>query len=418
MEFDLVIKNVWVEKPKLHRVDIGITNGLIASIQEEIHAEGCREIDGREGLASPPFVDPHTHLDKAFLRPEENISGTLDEAIWIMKENKLAILAEDFEDRVEQALRWALKNGTLMVRTHVDVSPSTSSKSVERMKRIKDRWQNLIDIQIVAFPQDGLMNQPGVDRHLKDSLLCGADLLGGIPAIEETELQQKKHIETVFEIAKEFNVDIDMHIDESDHASDRTLEMLADATLEAGWQGRVSAAHCCALAAYDDDYANDVMDKVKEADIHIISNATVNLAMQGRADSQPKRRGITRVKELLDKGINVTCGNDNLRDVFYPFGQADMLEAAFVMALAAQMTGLKEIEAVLDMPRQAAAKALRLNGYGIQLGNPANIVILDSVNPVDIFSSRSPERLVVRQGNLVSDTRLSTRFDLDRQTYV
>lgn len=410
MEFDLVIKNVWVEKPELRRVDIGITRGLITSIQDEIRVKGNQEINGTGSLASPAFIDAHTHLDKAFLKPEENISGRLDEAIRIMKDNKQAILTEDFEERVEKGLRWSLKNGTMTVRTHVDVTPSTGTESIARMIRIKERWRNLIDIQIVAFPQDGLIHQPGVVQYLKDSLRLGADLIGGIPAIEETETQQKKHIKTIFEIAKEFNVGIDMHIDESDRISDRTLEMLADATLDAGWQGRVYAAHCCALAAYDDTYANHVMEKVKEADIHIISNASVNLVMQGRDDFQPKRRGITRVKELIEKEINVTCGNDNLRDVFYPFGQADMLEAAFVMALAAQMTGREEIETVLNMPRQAAAKALGLDGYGVQIGNPANIVILDAINPVDILSSRSPERLVMRQGNIVSDTRVTTSF--------
>lgn len=407
MKFDLILRHVWIEKPKLFHGDIGIKNGLIASIKKEINESCYKELDCKDGLASPPFIDPHTHLDKALLKPRENVSGTLKEAINIMEENKSAILDQNFDTRVEKVLRWSISNGTMFIRTHVDVSPSVGIESIKRMKSIKEKWKDLIELQIVAFPQDGLIHQPGVFSLLEESLRNGADLLGGIPAIEKTIEDQRNHIRLIFNLAKKYNVDIDMHIDESDDPFDRTLELLADETIRENYHGRVTAAHCCALASYDDSYANLVIDKVKRANINIISNATVNLVLQGRKDSQPKRRGITRVKELLLKKVNVTCGNDNIRDVFYPFGQADMLEAAFVMALTAQMTGKEELKTVIDMPRYAAAKVLNLQSYGVELGKPANIIILTSNKPDVILSARKSNRVVIRKGRILSNLNVA-----------
>jgi cytosine deaminase len=240
----------------------------------------------------------------------------------------------------------------------------------------------------------------------------GADVVGGIPAIEDNRQDSKAHVEAVFEIASEFNYAIDVHVDETDDPSSRTLEMVAEATLRAGWEGRVSAAHVCALAAYDNAYAQQVIEKVAAARMTIITNPPVNLVLQGRHDHQPVRRGITRVKELLAAGVNVTCGNDNHRDVFYPFGKADMLEVAYVTALAAHMTSEQELQTVFDMPRFNAAKCAGIRDYGICAGGRANLVLLPVDTIVDALAMKPPRRAVIRDGRIICETMETTKMAL------
>ncbi len=408
MAYDLIIRNAKLEEHD-KTVDIAISGSDISIIKTFIPDQGKNEIDANGYLVSPPFIDPHTHLDKCYLQPEENISGTLGEAIRIMDSHKQQIL-EHFVQRVDRALTLALKNGTLFVRTHVDVNPEIGIRSIEEMAKIRERWIGLVDLQIVAFPQDGLVNKRGMLQIMRDAMRSGASIVGGIPAIETSDMDSRKHIDQLFEIAVEYNADVDMHIDETDSPNSRTLEMLSDVTIASGWQQRVSAAHCCSLAAYDDKYAAQVIEKVAQAGINIITNPHVNLFLQGRGDSQPVRRGITRVKELLDAGVNVACGHDNLQDIFYPFGQGDMLEVAFITSLAAHLSGRDGIRIVGKMPRQNAARILGLKDYGIQVGSPANIVIIPEYNLVDILANRSPRYAVIRQGKLVCQTFQKTDY--------
>jgi cytosine deaminase len=236
---------------------------------------------------------------------------------------------------------------------------------------------------------------------MKAAMRRGADLVGGIPAIEENPNKARMHIEKLFELATEFNRDVDMHIDETDNPASRTLEMLADITFDAGWQGRVSAAHCCSLSSYEDTYAKSVIQKVVQAQINIITNPQVNLVLQGRYDKQPIRRGITRVKELLSAGANVTCGQDNLQDVFYPFGNLDMLEVTFVAAITAQLTGEDEIRSAFNLPRYNAAKCLNLKDYGIMEGARANLVILPVSSVVEALAFKPPRSAVIRDGRVI-----------------
>src|SRR5262249_31588546 len=226
---------------------------------------------------------------------------------------------------------------------------------------------------------------------------------------ESSHVDSVRHIEIAFEIALNFNADIDMHVDDTDDPRARTLEVLADKTIENGWQGRVTAGHTCALAAYPDDYAAVVMDKVAKAKIHMIANPATNLMLQGRLDLQPVRRGITRVRELLDRGINVSFGQDCVCDTFYPFGRADPLEIAFLMAHAAHMSMPAQIETVFSMPTVAGAKVLRLERYGLKPGDSANAVIIDARDPEEAIRFQSPRRWVVRNGQILAETILSRK---------
>ncbi len=397
---NLLIRNVRV-KGSDDLVDISIKDEIILKIGSDLDMHSENEFDGTGYFAEPPFVDPHTHIDKAFLKPSPNVTGTLEEAIAIMQENKNVVFELDFDKRVEKALLLALLNGTLYLRTHVDVDKNNGSKSVEVLLKIKEQWKDYIDIQLVAFPQDGLAGNSEVKKYFRNALEIGADVIGGIPAIEGSNEASREHIDFLFQLADEFDKDIDMHIDESDDPDSRTLEMLAEATLRSGWQGRVAAAHCCALSAYPDVYAKKVIEKVAEAKMSIITNPLTNLVLQGRNDKHPVRRGITRVKELITGGINVSCGSDNLQDVFFPFGQCDMLEVAFVTCLAAHMTGVEEIDYVLNMTRENAASILGIKDYSLRENNAANLVLIPAKSNIDMISYKPTGRVVIRKGKII-----------------
>jgi len=406
---NLLINNVYLGN-FIDVVDIAINDGMILEIGPKLEYQTGNRLDGTGCLASPPFIDPHTHLDKVFIQPSPNQSGTLEEAIEIMQLSDKKIIGKKFDERVDKAITWALKHGTLFIRTHIDVDKVNATSSIEAMLKVKERWDGIVDIQIVAFPQDGLIKYPEVKEYIHRSVEIGADLVGGIPAIEDTPTSAQEHIDYIFQIAEEFNIDVDMHIDENDNPNSRTLEMLADTTIRAGWEGRVTATHCCALAAYPNDYAQKVIGKVAEANISIITNPMVNLVMQGRSDSQPIRRGITRVKELISAGVNVSCGNDNLRDVFFPFGKFDMLEVAYITSLTAQMTGSDEIKYVLNMPRNNAARILGLPSYGLHKGSVADMVLIPAESLVDLLGSKPPRKAVIRKGKIICESEEIVRM--------
>jgi cytosine/creatinine deaminase len=408
-ECHLSINNVYINNFS-EVVDIAIRDGKILEIGQNLNYQADHKFDGMGCLASTAFIDPHTHLDKAFIQPEINQSGTLEEAIKIIQHSAKNTIGEKFDERVDKAISWALKHGTLFIRTHIDVNNVNGTSIIEMMKKVKERWYGIVDIQIVAFPQDGLIKYPEIKEFIRQSIEIGADLVGGIPALEDTPLSARKHIDFIFKIAEEFNIDVDMHIDETDDPNSCTLEMLADETINAGWEGRVTAAHCCALAAYHDEYAWKVIDKVAKANISIITNPMVNLVMQGRNDPQPVRRGITRVKELIAAGVNVSCGNDNLRDVFFPFGKFDMLEVAYITSLTAQMTGSNEIDYVLNMPRNNAAKILGLTLYGLCEGCNADMVLIPAKSPKDLLASKSPRKAVIREGKIICESEEVVRM--------
>ena len=237
----------------------------------------------------------------------------------------------------------------------------------------------------------------------------GADVVGGMPFNEASRTDSAKHIDLAFAIAKRFDADIDMHVDETDDPEARTLEILAERTIGAGWEGRVTAGHTCALAGYQDDYANAVMDKVAKARLHMITNPATNLMLQGRLDSQPKRSGITRVRELLERGVNVSFGQDCVRDTFYPFGRNDPLEIALLAAHAAHMSLPRQIEQVFAMPTVGGAKVMRLKGYGLKPGDAADVVIIDAGSAAEAIRFQPPRRWVVKRGRVVAETALTTK---------
>jgi len=396
-----LIRNLRLEN-SVSPVDVHIQEGKIAAIGAGLPAQNCQELDAAGMLGSPLFIDPHPHLDCAFLIEPTNQSGTLLEAIEINARIKASRTPEDIYAKACRALQLAVQNGAGWVRNHGDIDTVSGLKLLYPALEAREKFRDLVEMQIVAFPQLGLIADPGSDELIREAMRNGAQVVGGMPHAEASPADAALQIEQLFQIAEEFDADIDMHVDETDDPDSRTLEMLADATLRHAYQRRVTASHCCALAAYPDDYAQRVIEKVALAQMNVIVNPLVNLYLQGRADRQPVRRGITRVKEWRQAGVNVICGSDDIGNIFFPFGRMDMLEVAMATALTAHLTRPEEIQLAFEMPRQRAAQALRLEGYGLQAGNAANIVLLAAENALEALRVQPVDRIVWRNGRLVS----------------
>ena len=385
-------------------VDLAIANGRYVAAESFDGTANVIDAGGR--LCCPGFVEPHIHLDKAMLANSVplNKSGSLDEAIQILANRKKSYSADDISERAGQIILSATANGVTRMRTHVDIDSRCGLTALDAILDVRERFAGMLELQIVAFPQNGIVGDKGTEALLREAMELGANVIGGIPFSEPGPEESSEHIKISFNIAKDYGADVDMHIDETGEPEARTLEMLCEATIKNGWQGRVTASHACALAAYSDDYANHVIDLVAEARIHIITCPATNLMLQGRDDTHPKRRGITRVKELLANGINVSFGQDNLRDMFYPFGRDDPLELAFLLAHAAHMSRPDEIDALFAMPTINAARILRLSDYGTNPGCAGDLVILDTHSPIEAITHKVDRRYVIHQGRVVAQT--------------
>lgn len=409
---DYIIRNAGI-RGQNEPVNIAVTGTKISGITKHFNGPAKNEIDAENNLVTPTFIDPHLHLDKALtnLNVQTNTSGTLTEAIEIMRELRRNYTVDDICNRAGKVIEAGVKNGTTIFRTHVDIDPIGGLTPLIGLIETRKKYSDICDIQIVAFPSDGIIKNSGTDKLLREAMESGADVIGGMPYNEYTYADSKKHIDFIFGLAEEFQADIDMHIDETDDPNARTLEYLAAKTIKNNFQGRVTAGHTCALATYDDSYASRIIEMVKEAEINIITNPATNLMLQGRFDKQPIRRGITRVKELLKAGINVCYGQDNQRDIFYyTWGKEDMLEVGLITAHAVQFTTPDEIEILYDMPTVNAARVLRLANYGIRVGNPASLNIINAPTVQEAFRVQADRLYVMREGKVIARTKTESRL--------
>ena len=410
---DLIIRNarafgVESEAP----VDIGIEKERIVRISPELDEKAEREIDAGNRLVSPPFIEPHIHLDKTQIAGDTppNRAGTLLGGIEVIWERKRRYTVDDIVARAGRTIEMSVRNGTTRLRTHADVDTIVGLKAVEGLLEVKRRFADLVELQIVAFPQEGILRDPGTEDLLWRAMDAGADLVGGMPHHETKPEHWADHIDVAFRIAKRYDADIDMHVDETDDPAIRSLEVLAERTVAEGYQGRVTAGHTCALAAYPDDYAEAVIAKVKEAGIHMITNPATNLIVQGRGDRGLIRRGITRVKELLAAGINVAFGQDCVYDGFYPFGTSDLLEIALLTAHVAQLSLPEEIEEAFRMPTVNSARIWGLEDYGIREGGPADLVVIDCETIPEAVRLHPPRLFVVRRGRVILEASLARQL--------
>lgn len=364
---------------------------------------GRSVLDAKGQLVLPSFIDPHLHLDLAYsldlVKP--NKSGTLIEAIGHWSTAKRMLTAANVCERAIRAIHAEVGFGTGHIRTHVDVATGAGLRLAEGVLAARESRAEIVDIQVAVFPQDGILRDPGAEDLMRRALSMGCDLVGGIAHNERTAEDSKRHIDILFALAKEFDVDIDCHIDETDDPDSRCTEYLAAMTIEHGWQGRVTASHACALASYDNVHAQKVISLLKEARVHVVTNPGVNLHLQGRHDRYPKRRGLTRVCELLDAGVNVAAGQDCIRDPFYPFGTGQMLDVVHTLCHADHMTTPKRLAQAMDTVTSNAAAAMRLKGYGVKPGCHADLVVLPACDEHEAIRTRPRPTWVLKRGRLV-----------------
>lgn len=407
----LLIKNCTL-RHKEGLWDVYCEQEKITRIGQSLDQAADTVIDADGKLLVPALIDPHIHLDKVNILDSvrKNVSGTLTEAIEIIWDRKKQYTDEDVIERAGRVLDKALMNGTLAMRTHVDIDTIGGLKPLEGVLALRERYKDKMTLQLVAFPQEGILKDPGCDVLMEEAMRMGCDIVGGMPANEDTPDDSLAHVKFCFDLAERYDADVDMHVDETDDPFYRTLEMVADETIKRGWQGRVTAGHTCALAAYDDHYAAYVIEKVARAGIHMITNPVTNLMLQGRLDKQPIRRGITRVKELLEAGVNVSFGQDCVNDTFYPLGSADMLQVANITVHAAQMSLPPELEKVFDMITTDANKIMNLEGYGLEEGCVANLVLIDAKNIREAMAQAPNRPYVIREGKIIVKNERKTEF--------
>jgi cytosine deaminase len=410
--WDLVIRRgrlVGHETP----MDIGIRRGRIAQIASNIRGRASLDVPADGRLVAPTFVEPHIHLDKVFVseRVRPNLSGTLGEAIETMWEAKRRYTVEDIVSRAGRVIELAVTHGVTEIRTHVDVDPIGGLTPLRGVIEARRRYRDLCRIQIVAFPQEGIVKSPGTEGLLAKAMREGADLVGGMPHNEDTPEGSVRHIDIAFALARRYRSDIDMHVDETDDPQSRTLAELAARTLRHRYRGRVTAGHICALAAYDDPYAAKVIGLLARAGVNVVTNPATNLMLQGRFDRQPIRRGVTRVKELLAAGVTTAFGQDCVKDPFYPsWGQADPLEVGQITAHALQFTQPREIDALSEMCTANGARVLGLNDYGLRVGALASLNVIDAPTFAEAFRTRADRTYVLFRGRIVSETVTTSKI--------
>ena len=383
-------------------VDIAVDAGKISQIAPHLDFAADEVIDCAGKLVTPPFVESHIHLDSVLAagQPRFNASGTLFEGIQIWGERKTSLTREDVQTRALEALKLMAQHGVLYVRTHVDVTEPRLI-ALDALLELREQVRDWMTVQIVAFPQDGIYSRKENDGLLEEALKRGADVVGGIPHYELTREDGVRSIGRIFDLAEQYGRLIDVHCDEIDDDQSRFVEVIVAEAIKRGGGERVSASHTTAFGSYNDAYAYKLMGFLRRTNINFIANPLINITLQGRMDTYPKRRGLTRIKELWQNGINVSLGQDCIYDPWYIFGTGSMIGVAHMTVHVAQMTGLPEIDACFDMIGVNGAKSLHIDDYGIKAGNPANLVILDVTTPFDTLRYQSIPRFVVSQGKVI-----------------
>jgi cytosine/creatinine deaminase len=386
-------------------VDIGITGKRIVAVGPNLTASGATEIDVQGRLVSPPFVDAHFHLDAALSLglPRRNRSGTLLEGISLWGELKPQLTAEAVIRRALAYCDMAVAQGLLAIRSHVDVCDDRLL-AVEALLEVKRRVAPYLDLQLVAFPQDGFYRSRNAEKNLLRALDLGVEVVGGIPHFERTMADGAASVRRLCEIAAERGLRVDLHCDESDDPHSRHIETLAAETQRLGLQGRVAGSHLTSMHSMDNYYVSKLLPLIAEAEVAAIANPLINITLQGRHDSYPKRRGLTRVPELMGAGVTVAFGHDCVMDPWYSFGSADMLEVAHVGLHIAQMTSQQAIQSCYDAVTVHPAKILGLEYYGIREGCYADLVLLQASDPFEAIRLKATRVMVIRRGRIIART--------------
>ena len=400
---DLLVKNCLLSKNKDPQ-DILIKEGVIKDIASKITADNIPIIDADFHFVTPPFVDSHFHMDAtlSYGLPRVNKSGTLLEGIKLWGELKPNLTADAIKERALKFCKWAISRGTLAIRSHVDVS-GKNLVGVEALLDVRETMKDFIDIQLVAFPQDGLLRANCLD-NLNTALDMGVDVVGGIPHFERTMEEGHESIRILCEVAEKRGLLTDLHCDETDDPMSRHVEKVALETTRLGLKGRVAGSRLTSMHSIDNYYFTKLISLLVEADLNIIANPLINITIQGRQDNYPKRRGLTRVPELLNEGLKVAFGHDCVMDPWYPLGSHDMLEVAHMALHCCHMTGINEIKSCFNAVTVHAASILHLDNYGINNGANGDLVVLQCKDPIEAIRLKPARLFVVRRGKIISST--------------
>jgi cytosine/creatinine deaminase len=403
---DLLVRGGWLPG-RDGPVDVAVRDGRIAAIRPAgAEPGGGRVLEAGGCLLSPPYVEPHVHLDTALTagQPRWNESGTLWEGIARWAERKPLLDHDDVTGRVTQVLRWYAANGVLHIRSHVDVT-DPSLVALRALLEVRERVRDVLTLQLVAFPQEGICSFPGGEELLGEAVRLGVDVVGAIPHFEDTREDGVRSVELAVALAAEHGLRVDVHCDEIDDEQSRFVEVLAAQALRTGLRERVTASHTTAMGSYNAAYAFKLRRLLLRSGVHLVCNPMTNLHLQGRFDDYPKRRGLTRVKEMLAAGVNVAFGGDDIMDPWFPMGMADPVQVAFAGALGAQLTAPAEIAECHRMITDRAAAVLGLgDAYGLAEGRPASFLVLPATGAADVLRRHVRPRYVIARGHLLAES--------------
>ena len=401
---DAIIRNANLPDGR-KAIDIGIQSGRIAAVQPQIEAQARETIDAGGRLVSPPFVDIHFHMDSTLSLglPRLNQSGTLLEGIGLWGELKPLLTHEAVVERASRYCDLAVSQGLLAIRSHVDVCDDRLL-AVDALLEVKRKVAPYLDLELVAFPQDGYYRSPNAVRNLERALDKGVDVIGGIPHFERTMAEGAASVRALCELAAKRGLRVDMHCDETDDPLSRHIETLSYETRRVGLQGRVTGSHLTSMHSMDNYYVSKLLPLMAEAGVHAVANPLINIVLQGRHDTYPKRRGMTRVPEMHAHGINVAFGQDCMMDPWYSLGTADMLDVAHMGLHVGQLTARNAMRFCFDAVTVNPARIMGLEAYGLEVGCNADLVVLQAQDPIEAVRLRATRLAVMRRGRMISRT--------------
>ena len=407
---DILFKNVRLNAEDGLK-DVAVKDGIVADIQDHLDVEAKRVIDGAGRVLIPGLIESHIHLDKALIADRKpNKSGTLQEALRVTAELKPTFSKEDIYERATRALKtMIIPNGVTFMRTHAEFDTAQGFVGFDTIMEIKEEFKDFIDIQVVAFPQEGIFQLPGVDKMLVEAMEKGADVVGAVPY---NDRDANEHIDYVFEVAKQFDKDIDLHQDFADNADKLSIEYLANKTIAENYQGRVSVGHLTAIAALEPDEMDRIIKLIAEAGITVMALPATDLHLGARKDTYNVRRTLTPIRKLRDAGANVCIATNNIRNPFTPYGTGDIIQTAMLAIPTAHLGGADDLPTVLPMITTNPAKALKLEKYGIEKGNYANMVLLDTTSYRDAVIDLPLRLFVVKNGRITVETTKTVKVGL------
>ncbi|MBO0479885.1 amidohydrolase family protein [Vagococcus fluvialis] len=403
----ILLKNVRLANEEELK-DVAIKEGKIIEISNTVEGTFDKVIEGAGNVLIPGLVESHIHLDKALIASRKpNQSGTLQEAIQVTAELKPTFTEEDIYTRAKTTLDMIIPRGVTAIRTHAEFDPAQGFTGFNTIMKLKEEYKDLVDIQVVAFPQEGIFKAPGTEAMMYEAMDMGADVVGGIPY---NDAPANEHIDLIFEIAKKYDKDIDLHQDFADESTNMSIEYLCNKTIAEGYEGRVSVGHLTALHALTPEELAPIVELMAKAQISVMALPATDLHLGARNDTYNVRRAVTPIRKLRDGGVNVCIATNNIRNAFTPYGNGDIMQTAMLAIPVAHLGGADDLPTVLPMITENPAKALKLKDYGIAVGNKADVVLLDTQ---DILNSiiDIPERLtVIKNGKVTVENSKTTRI--------